>query len=129
MTRIRQRRIAWIVLLGLLFAQLATAAYACPLLEAATGYAQPPQVASTPCEDMTAGASEDRTALCHEHCKADLKLVDTQPLVDFATNATVFFILAAPVHDDATAPDGPVESWLVRSTALPVFALSQRLRI
>ena len=129
MTRIRRRPIAWIVLLGLVFAQLATAAYACPLLEAATGGAPLPEIAAPPCEDMDSPASEDRTALCHEHCKADFKLVDTQPLVDFATNGADFFVLVAPTHADASAPDAPVEASLARSTAPPVFAFSQRLRI
>lgn len=103
-----RRWLSGALVLVLLFAQLATAAYACPAVA----------VDRTPAAEMPCiGAMEDGTlltmdpdqaALCLEHCKAGSKAVDAGNAPALAAPALLPPLLVAVV-DDIGAADAP--SW------------------
>lgn len=67
--RVRHRlRIALVVILCLLFQQVALAAYACPLEQ------RPPEVTAMAehCAEMGMQQAQDNQALCAKHCAPDL---------------------------------------------------------
>lgn len=127
--RRRSRIAAWWALLAVFLAQLATATYACPHFEEALRAPAPKAEMSTPCAGMGMERPADPSALCLEHCKVGLQLVDNQPPVDYVAAAPVLvFFVATPVID-ISAREVPAEPFLARATAPPVFASSARLRI
>lgn len=86
----------------LLFAQIATAAYACPA-QGQAGGGSPQSMAGMPCAEMMAGAQpvdDAQPGLCHEHCQADT----AQPPADPAQFTHVpaaamagYFIVSMPL--------------------------------
>src|SRR5688572_9019592 len=98
MTRYRNRSTAWWALLAIFFAQMATAAYACPLVGEARSSATPSGEMSTPCAEMEKAPSANPTALCLEHCKVGQQLVDTHPVADDVASFPVLAFLVLPVH-------------------------------
>lgn len=67
--RLRHRcRVALVVILCLLFQQVALAAYACPLQQ------MPPAIETMAehCADMGMAQAEDNPALCAKHCAPDI---------------------------------------------------------
>ena len=125
-----RRRAAWLTLLAVLFSQLATAAYACPLIqEALNAPVVATGEATTPCDEMDMAGAEGMSALCLEHCKTGQQLVDNHspvPALDVAADlAFVVHASIANVTRPLRVPDPPA----FRATAPPVFASSSRLRI
>ena len=125
-----RRPAALLALLAVLFAQLATAAYACPLIQQVLNAPVIAQgEAATPCAEMDMAVAEGMSALCLEHCKAGQQLVDNHspvPALDVA--ADLAFVVHASIADvtrPLRVPDPPA----FRATAPPVFASSSRLRI
>lgn len=129
MSRRPTRVAAWLALLAIFFAQLATAAYACPDIEAALK--APPSAAKmpTPCDQMGMDSAADGAGLCVEHCKVGLQLVDTQPTPDYTAHPPVLVFLVATLVADPSVRSLSLEPLLTRATALPIFASSNRLRI
>lgn len=64
----RRLRIAFVVILCLLFQQLALAAYACPLQQAPTE----PAAMAGHCAGMDVQRMQDNPALCAKHCAPDV---------------------------------------------------------
>lgn len=120
---------AWLALLAVLFAQLAMAAYACPLIEEALQGPPSNVEATAPCADMDSAGSEAMSALCLEHCKAGGQLVDNHPPVTAFAPAPVVFFVAPTAVADSTVPARATAPLDARATAPPVFASSSRLRI
>ena len=119
MRRLR-RLAAWCALLAICFVQLATAAHACMLMTA-------PQP-DTPCAEMGMASGDERPALCVEHCKGDVQLVDHHSPVPVAAAPAVTPIVVAAAADVlATALPGRFAP--DPEPPLPVFAASSRLRI
>jgi hypothetical protein len=107
-----RRRIASILAAVVLFAQLATAAYACPTT-AASAPMRNAEMAGMPCEQMMAGQAAldaEQPALCFQHCQADTG----QPPVDLAQAGTAFMpalvLLFTLAPASRAAPDAPVWS-------------------
>lgn len=73
-------RVAWVVLLSLLFQYVAVAAYACPVVSATVQ-----AVESTP--DCVTVEKQDRPLLCEQHCEPDdsttpeLRVAQVPPVV------------------------------------------------
>jgi hypothetical protein len=127
--RQRTRLVAWWALLAVFIAQLATAAYACPQIEAALS-GPPAMDATTPCADMGMADEQDLSSLCLEHCKLGQQVVDTHSPVPQLDAAFVSpFFIRATCTDLASAVDLVPERVLARATAPPLFASSSRLRI
>ena len=127
--RYRTRATAWLALLAVILAQLATAAYACPRIEDALQIPAAIATPATPCAEMGMAGPEAASTLCLEHCKVGQQLVDNHsPVVFVAAVAVVALFVPSPVADLST-PEGPVEPLLARATAPPVYASSSRLRI
>jgi hypothetical protein len=128
MNRAGRRLAAWLVMLGLVAAQLTTIAHACPLIEAALAGAQMQAGVTEPCDGMDSGSSMDITAPCVAHCQFGSDAVNTT-----APDQPVHAPLRAPLVVDApvirAAAESRVSPVLARATAPPVFASSRRLRI
>lgn len=122
------RRIAaWIGLLGLFLAQLTTLAHACPLIEASLAPAPAAMEMAVPCEGMGGAAAPDTSPPCADHCQYGSHAANTVS-VDQPTQAPVgFLVIEATVANSPATPY--VASLLARTTAPPVFASSNRLRI
>ncbi|MEO3713673.1 hypothetical protein [Roseateles flavus] len=82
--------------LALLFMQLATAAYACPQLAAAS--AAVAMAARMPgCEGMGAGMDEDQPQLCKAHCEKDAQGRALSAVPDLQPNASAPALLMGVV--------------------------------
>ncbi len=104
-----RRWLAGVLVLVLLFAQVATAAYACPAV--AVGQPQPAQmpcVGSMTADGALQAMDPEQAALCLEHCKSGSKAVDAGNGSAAAAPALVAPLFVAVV-DDAGAADAP--SW------------------
>jgi hypothetical protein len=125
-------RVAWLALFGIVLAQLTTAVYACPLIEAALGGSQPaPQELqiAVPSDEMVIDQSMTMTAPCLEHCNVGPQLVATHSPSDHLPyqSTDVFLVVALPaIISSIEFPTAPL---LVRAASPPVFASSNRLRI
>ena len=112
---------AFLALSGVLFAQLAVAAYACPGPEAMTfAAAQAGPGADLPC--CGDGVPDPQPALCAAHCQQGDQSLD-KPAAPNLPAAAIATGLAAPsLVADAAPPPGRQPSLLSRSTE-PALAL------
>lgn len=106
-----QRWVSGALLVAILFAQLATAAYACPAMQVANREAAASK-ASMPCAGSMAdgavmGMDPDLAALCLEHCKSGAQTVDIGHTPSMAPSA-LFAVIVLYLGDDHGA-DAP--SW------------------
>lgn len=107
--RRRRRVAAFVAILGLLFAGLAVAAYAC-----------------LGCGE----AMEGRSALCHQHCEQGDQSLDKPAAPHVAPAAASHVRVAfADFARDAGAPTGEQLSLLARTTAPPIAVRNCCLRI
>jgi hypothetical protein len=102
LARSLRRCLSGTLVLVLLFAQLATAAYACP----AVSPVERAQAASMPCigsmENGTLQSMDpDQAALCFEHCKAGAHAVDAGHALAVAAPAPSPVLVVAALADDA----------------------------
>lgn len=102
-------RIALLVILCLLFQQIAVAAYACTLPDMPSD----PVAMSGDCDSMDMDAVQDAPALCAKHCSPDLAVTaDTAaPHVPPLALPPLLFepVLASPHAGIAFAAHGPVD--------------------
>jgi len=125
-------RVAWLALLGIVFAQLTTAVYACPLIEAALDGSQPaPQEVQValPCDGMAMDQPVTMTAPCLEHCNVGLQLVATHSSSDHLPYLPTGVFLVVAVPTTTSSVESPTAPLLARAASPPVFASSNRLRI
>lgn len=93
------------MLVAVLFAQLATAAYACPAMGRASGEV-PEAMAGMPCAEMMAGTravDDTQSGLCFEHCQADTGQVPADPsqLANVPAAAlAAFFVVLPPLAQE-----------------------------
>jgi len=127
--RLHRRITAWLALFAICFVQIATAAHACALVDGAFGAPAVQAEATSPCADMGMGtSSQDKPALCFQHCKPGQQLLDhNSPVVAADGPDIVPLIVAscarADIRSVITAPD------IAPGTSPPRFAASARLRI
>ena len=129
MLRYRTRRFAttFVVLLSLLFSQLALANYVCP-----TGNDSEPAVMEmapgVPCEGMAADA--DQPVLCHQHCAGAPQSLDAVKLPAVSLPAVVQ-VLTVPVNLDLF--DSAAQTGAAAANAHPppepLFLSTLRLRV
>lgn len=113
MQALRRRRL-WLPLLvvvTLLFAQLATAAYACPRLAADAGEPAVAMADMPDCSEHGAAADPEQPALCKAHCQAgqqsverDSRTPDVPPAMPAALFAVVDLVAPAPAATLRPAP-------------------------
>jgi hypothetical protein len=111
------------------FAQLATAAYACPHIEAALSLPPMSVEAETPCADMATPDPGTPSALCVEHCKVHDQAVDNHAPAPPVAALSPLPVAVETIRTGRSIGSVPVDSLLARATAPPVFASSSRLRI
>jgi len=127
--RLQRRVTAWFALLAICFVQIAAAAHACTLVDAALKVPAAQMQEAGPCADMgMATNSQDQPPLCIEHCKAGQQLVDHHSPVVVADGPAVLPLILetcsrADVRRVASAPV------IAPGTSPPRFAVSGRLRI
>jgi hypothetical protein len=104
-----RRRIAAALAFGVLFAQMALAAYACPGQDG-TVPLRSASMAGMPCEEMMADAAAvdpQQPALCFQHCQPDAaqQAHDFTPaLASFAATFAVLFVVDAANPHAAEKP-------------------------
>jgi hypothetical protein len=125
--RVRHPFAAWLALFALCFAQIATAAHACALLDVSPPV-PPAEVQGTPCADMAIDTVEDRPILCLEHCKFGQQVVDDHAAAPIDAPVVVPLIVAAVDICSVRLPLRGARTF-APSFSPPVFASSSRLRI
>lgn len=131
MVRRSARRLAtsFLVVLSLLFSQLALANYVCP-----TGTAGEPLPAvmemapGEPCEGMA--ADQDQPALCYQHCTDAPQSFDALKLPTVSLPAVVQ-VLLVPAAIDAAAQEAHARATggAAQAPPEPVFLSTLRLRV
>lgn len=127
---------AWVALLGLVYAQLAVSAYACPrgLEPAPSGEA----VAMAAAEDMAgmhcaemgaAGADTNVSALCVQHCDQGNQTVGSSQPPDFQPTLFLLPTFALADADDAAREAVLKTPLQMRVTSPPPLWRTGRLRI
>jgi hypothetical protein len=114
-----------LVVLSLLFAQLALAAYVCPA-EASTGGMAEMMAAGMPCE----GADAAQPALCHQHGIDLARLFELAHVASPTLPAVIQVLLipATPDVNDAVAPP-PASKPEAQPPPDPIFLSTLRLRV
>jgi hypothetical protein len=128
--------VAWLALLAIVLAQLTTAVYACPLIDAALGGSrtapQEKQIAM-PCDGMAMDMGMDQlpamTAPCLEHCNVGLQLVASHSPSDHLPYLPTGIFLVVALPTITSSVESPTAPLLARAASPPVFASSNRLRI
>lgn len=124
---------AILVVLSLLFSQLALATYVCPSPAPAPGEGVAMRMApGEPCEGMDAGMQMDegQPALCHQHCVNAPQSADPVSVPAVSLPAVVHVYLVAVRADDGRAgPAAGGEDVRPRPPPDPLFLSTLRLRV
>jgi hypothetical protein len=130
MTRRQSRRFALLTLLGLLFSQIALAAYACQWTDAGGNERVVRMAMPANCDGMNGAVAAATTLLCAQHCKAEAGTLDPGTLAAqvMAAMPSLPFTLRLPFAsaDAARPPPDPDRAAAGRPLLL---ALHARLRI
>jgi hypothetical protein len=114
-TRSLYRWVSGMLLVAILFTQLATAAHACPSMRVADRD-EAASMASMPCAGSMAdgavlGMDPNQAALCLQHCQAGAQTVDTGHAPSMAA-AAMFAVIVLTLGDDRST-DAP--SWFAHA--------------
>src|SRR5260370_33060973 len=101
MSRLGQKKVAWLCLSAVLFLQLAVTAYACPTRTDGIATVAADVSTADPCPNM----DQERAKLCEQHCVHNSQSVDTQPHSNI--NAPVLPLMAIVVQPDSHLPTRP----------------------
>jgi len=102
MSRLGQKKVAWLCLSAVLFLQVAVTAYACPTrTDGVIAMVAADFSAAEPCPNM----DQERPKLCEQHCVHNSQSVDTQPHSNI--NAPVLPLIAIVVQPDSHLPTRP----------------------
>ena len=130
-TRLRQRHVSLLLVLGLVFSQLMVAAYACSKLDGGAVVQVQAVTEVVPCDQMNMDevAQADEPLRCLEHCKYGQQNVGSAVPADLPAGVLLALFEAPPLI--VTEPPAPLvqASLLARATAPPQYARSQRLRL
>jgi hypothetical protein len=128
----RKPLFAWIALLGIVYSQLALAAYACPILAMPGGQQTTEMLADMagmPCVEMGTKKEIRPSALCVQHCDQGHQSVSSIQVPDFQPALVLFLVLPSLASFEPTyAADLQTEP-LVRTASTPPFLRTGRLRI
>lgn len=120
----------FLVILALLFSQLALASYACPGMAQGEDPAAMEMAPGMPCEDMDAGGNPAQPVLCHQHCANAPQASDPmKPPV--ASLPAIVQVLVVPLLLDAidAGADLHANAAPVRPPPDPLFLSTLRLRV
>jgi len=125
--RFRPRLAAWLALVAVCFVQMATAAHACTLVDAA---ARVPlaHTAEAHCAGMTSHEAPVQGPLCLEHCNTGQKLFDHHSPVALMDPPVIDPIIVA-LTAGSGGPQLPRPALIPPDTSPQVFAWSGRFRI
>jgi hypothetical protein len=124
----RRLRTAFLVVLSLLFAQLALATYVCPAgSPAAAGPAVMRMASGEPCEGMA--SDEARPLLCHQHCANAPQSPDAVKLPAVSLPAVVQLLVLPPASAASGRQAGPAAKGEPPPPPEPVFLSTLRLRV
>lgn len=128
MTRRLRYLTAVLATLGMLFAQFAVAAYACPALGAGLEAASPSSIGD--CCDRSP-TDIDQAALCHAHCHPGAQAVEkpAAAVLHQGPASAPVAVLVGPHQIATVVAPGEQHSLLARATAPPVALRHCCLRI
>ncbi len=114
---------AVVAILGLLFAQLAVSAYACPMMAAAfsagsaglTGAGD--EAATPPCHHQTSGGDQ---GLCQAHCQSGQQIAGEHPTGHAAADFVPSFIADVPLPQIDFPSSARATVALVHATSPPI---------
>lgn len=135
MRAFRRSIFAWIALLGIVFTQLAMAAYVCPSSAPATSELAlvVDGVPGAPCPEMAAQTwaefDAEQPGLCNQHCASDGQSAETRSLAAIHPTFVVAFVLPTSNSSELAGDGHAQQPELLRPTALPPLWRSRRLRI
>lgn len=126
-SRARRLGTTVLVVLSLLFSQLALANYVCP-----TGRAQPPAVMEMapgqPCEGMA--AEPGPAVLCHQHCSDAPQRFDPVQPATISLPAVLQVLVLAPPADAVAGPAAAfTHAREAQPPPAPIFLSTLRLRV
>ena len=123
--------IVWIALLGIVFSQLAVAAYACPGLSPSNAAQQlsATDMAGMPCADAGMAAKVGRPSLCAQHCEQGNQSVNAVQAPDFQPALVLLLVLRVPTIDVLPGLLGEQASLLACGASPPPLWRTGRLRI
>lgn len=126
----RRSAILWIVLLGIVFSQLAVAAYVCPGLTPTNAAQQVAamDMAGMPCAEVGA-AKIEKTALCAQHCDQGKQTVGGAQPHDFQPALVLLLVLPEPLIQALPGLLGAQAPLLARGASPPPLWRTGRLRI
>ncbi|AMO25580.1 hypothetical protein UC35_19285 [Ramlibacter tataouinensis] len=124
---------SFVVVLSLLFAQLALANYVCPTVEAGQDEPMTMDMApGQPCESMGAGMvkDQDQPVLCHQHCVNAPQSFDPVQVPSVSLPAVVHVHIVPLLLDtDSREPGFYAEVGRARPPPDPLFLSTLRLRV
>lgn len=123
--------VAWIALLGIVFSQLAVAAYACPGLSPSDAAQQVKSMnmAGMPCADAGMAATVEQPALCVQHCDQGNQTVGGVQSPDFQPALVLLLVLQVPTIEALPGLLGAQAPLLARGASPPPLWRTGRLRI
>jgi len=95
----RRSLVVWIALMGIVFSQLAVAAYACPELTPSAAIKQMKamdDMAGMPCADAGMAEKVQQPALCAQHCDQGNQTVGAAQPTDFHPALVLLLVLQVP---------------------------------
>jgi hypothetical protein len=132
MTAFRRPLVAWVAMLGIVFSQLAVAAYACPFLSLAGG-PQRMEVMThgggMPCAETGEVADHGQAALCVQHCQPDGQAVGSVSPPDFQPALLLPLVVPMLSLAEDRGASYVQASLLARITSPPPLWRTGRLRI
>ena len=128
----RRSFVVWIALMGVVFSQLAVAAYACPELTPSAALKQMKamnDMAGMPCADAGMLAKVDQPALCAQHCDQGNQTVGAAQPTDFQPALVLLLVLQMPAIEALQGLLGAQAPLLARGASPPPLWRTGRLRI
>ncbi|WP_374664009.1 hypothetical protein [Ramlibacter sp.] len=119
-------RTSVVVVLALLFSQLALAAYVCPT-GADTQPTMMEMAPGEPCRGMA--QDEDQPALCHQHCTGAPEATDLVKLPSLGLPAVVHVVAWVAPLEAASATLGRAPLFQPQPPPEPLFLATLRLRV
>jgi hypothetical protein len=127
----RRYSITIVVVLALLFSQLALASYVCPgSADEAAAAGVMEMAAGVPCEGMAMTPDEDQSVLCHQHCLNAPQSFDPVQVPAVSLPAIVqVLVIPSFVGDAMPATNAYASAREARPPPDPLFLSTLRLRV
>jgi hypothetical protein len=127
-TQARRLGTTLLVVLSLLFSQLALANYVCSPAVAGEPIAME-MAPGEPCEEMAAHSQSDQPALCYQHCADAPQTFDAVKLPTLSLPAVVQVLVVPLALDGATEAAAFADAGEAQPPPEPIYLSTLRLRV